>query len=188
MKIHKRQLSEFIEECTERNSEAAYGVDQLLGVNSKQEFCETRANTTGIDFRPYKVVRKDNFVYNPARLDIGSIARYEGDVCIVSTLYEVFRIRADKLNELLPEFLQIFFARAEFARYVGFANWGSAREYFWLDAMKRVALPIPPVETQRNVVDIYRSLVEIKRAGDEAESMLQELCPALFQYSIHGGV
>lgn len=181
MSVKWHRLGEFIEECDERNLEGSFGVDSLRGVNSQQQFCESRANTVGIDFRPYKVVRKDCFAYNPARLDIGSIARFEGDGCIVSTLYEVFRISEAKKLELLPGYLQVYFVREEFARYVGFKNWGSAREYFWLDAMKRTPIPVPPIEEQRKVVAAWQGLRRMKEQNEQLAEPLLALCRSYLQ-------
>ena len=176
-----RPLGEFIEECDERNEGGQYSEQDLLGVNNRQEFCTTRANTTDIDFHPYKVVRKDDFVYNPARLDIGSIAKFDGDVCIVSTLYEVFRIRGDKQKELLPEFMQVYFARSEFARYVGFKNWGSAREYFWIDSMRRTPIPVPSLPVQRKVVETWQGLRRMKDENEKLVEPLMQLCRSYLQ-------
>lgn len=176
-----RCLGEFIEECDERNSNGMFGKSELLGVNNQQTFCASRANTSGIDFHPYKVVRHNDFVYNPARLDIGSIARFDGKSCIVSTLYEVFKIRSDKQDELCSEFLQMYFARAEFARYVGFKNWGSAREYFWLDSMKRAPILVPQFDVQREVVEAWRGLRKMKEENDGLVEPLLALCRSYLQ-------
>ena len=174
-------LGDYIERCEDRNGDGKFGEECLLGVNNQHEFCPTRASTQGVDMRQYQVVRKNEFVYNPARLDIGSIGLFNGDVCIVSTLYEVFRIKSCHKNELLSEFLMLWFERSEFIRYVGFANWGSAREYFWLDAMCRVKIPLPPIEVQQAVVDLYRCANEAKKIAAEADKLSREICPALIQ-------
>lgn len=176
-----RRLGEFIEECDERNSNGMFGEAELLGVNNQQTFCASRANTSGIDFHPYKVVRHNDLVYNPARLDIGSIARFDGKSCIVSTLYEVFKIRSDKQDELCSEFLQMYFARAEFARYVGFKNWGSAREYFWLDSMKRAPIPVPQFDVQREAVAAWQGLRKMKEENEGLVEPLLALCRSYLQ-------
>lgn len=181
MSVKWHKLGEYIEECDERNDSGLFGVQELRGVNNQQQFCESRANTTGIDFRPYKVVRQDCFAYNPARLDIGSIAKFEGDACIVSTLYEVFKIREEKRSELLASYLQVYFAREEFARYVGFKNWGSAREYFWLDAMKRTPIPVPSIEEQRKVVETWQGLRRMKEENEKLAEPLLALCRSYLQ-------
>ena len=181
MRVEWHRLGEYIEECVERNDAGRFGVSELLGVNSRQQFCPSKAKTEGIDFRSYKVVHNDEFAYNPARLDIGSIAKFEGKVCIVSTLYEVFRIKQERRAELLPGFLQIYFAREEFARYVGFKNWGSAREYFWLDAMKRAPIPVPPIDEQRRVVEAWQGLRRMKEENEQMAEPLMTLCRSYMQ-------
>ncbi len=181
MSVEWHKLGEYIEECTERNESGSFTVENLRGVNNQQQFCESRANTVGIDFRPYKVVHKDYFAYNPARLDIGSIAKFDGEACIVSTLYEVFRIQDQKRKELMPEYLQMYFAREEFARYVGFKNWGSAREYFWIDAMERVPIPVPPIAEQKKAVEAWQGLRKMKEQNEQLAEPLLALCRSYLQ-------
>ncbi len=80
------RLGDYIEKSDERNSELKYGVEKLRGVNNSHEFCLSKAKTDGIDFSPYKIVRNSYFAYNPARLDIGSWALFEEELCIVLKL------------------------------------------------------------------------------------------------------
>ena len=179
-------LGDCIDSCDKTNSNGEYGEEYLRGVNSQHEFCPTRASTQGVDMNQYQIVHADQFVYNPARLDIGSIGLFRDETCIVSTLYEIFEIRTDKKDELLSEFLMLWFERDEFVRYVGFANWGSAREYFWIDAMKRVKIPLPPKEVQEAVVAVYRSAMEAKRIAAETDELSRQICPALIQHVVKG--
>jgi type I restriction enzyme S subunit len=96
-------------------------------------------------------------------------------------LYEVFRIQKDKLEELCPEFLQMVFARTEFARYVGFKNWGSAREYFWLDSMKRTPIPVPSIKVQWKVVETWQGLRRMKEENEKLAEPLMQLCRSYLQ-------
>ena len=186
-KYHYASLADYIVRCEEKNSSGKYGEEDLLGVNSQHEFCPTRATTQGVDMKQYQIVHGDQFVYNPARLDIGSIALFKGKDCIVSTLYEIFKIKPEAKNELLSDYLMLWYERGEFARYVGFTNWGSAREYFWLDSMMRVKIPLPPKEVQESVVAVYRVAMEAKRIAAEADELSRQICPALIQHVVRGG-
>ena len=66
------ELGEHIVECNERNVELT--INNVQGVNSTSNFGEIKANTTGLDFRNYKIVRNGQFAYNPSRINLGSIA------------------------------------------------------------------------------------------------------------------
>ena len=179
------RLGDYIEKCDERNSERKYGVKELRGVNNSHDFCLSKAKTDGIDFMPYKVVRHNDFVYNPARLDIGSWALFDGELCIVSTLYVVFRIREEKANELLPEFLAMYFYRNEFNRFISYNNWGSAREYFWYDDMEEVHVPLPSLSEQQKVVNAWKALREIKEQNEAIAAPLMQVCQSYIQELKH---
>lgn len=175
------RLGDYIEKCDERNSDRKYGVKELRGVNNSHEFCFSKAKTDGIDFAPYKVVRNNEFVYNPARLDIGSWALFTGYLCIVSTLYVVFKIRAEKKNELLPEYLALYFNRYEFNRFISYNNWGSAREYFWYDDMEEVQILLPSLSEQQKIVNAWKALREIKEQNEAIAAPLMQVCQSYIQ-------
>ncbi len=179
------RLGDYIEKSDERNSELKYGVEKLRGVNNSHEFCLSKAKTDGIDFSPYKIVRNSYFAYNPARLDIGSWALFEEELCIVSTLYVVFRVKEEKRKELLPEFLAIYFYRNEFNRFISYNNWGSAREYFWYDDMEEVEIPLPSLTEQQKVVNAWKSLREIKEQNEAIAAPLMQVCQSYIQELKH---
>ncbi len=179
------RLGDYIEKSDERNSELKYGVEKLRGVNNSHEFCLSKAKTDGIDFSPYKIVRNSYFAYNPARLDIGSWALFEEELCIVSTLYVVFRVKEEKRKELLPEFLAIYFYRNEFNRFISYNNWGSAREYFWYDDMEEVEIPLPSLSEQQKVVNAWKSLREIKEQNEAIAAPLMQVCQSYIQELKH---
>lgn len=104
-------LKNKIEECKERNSDLLYGVEYLQGVTSEGKFDESKANTDGLDFSNYKIVYKNNFAYNPSRINVGSIALSSKENAIVSPMYIVFKITD---NDLIPEYLKLWFSRKEF--------------------------------------------------------------------------
>lgn len=48
--------------------------------------------------------------------------------------------------------------RPEFDRYSRFNSWGSARETFDWSEMERVQIPLPSVEVQQAIVDVYHCM------------------------------
>ena len=66
-------------------------------------------------------------------------------------------------------------------RYSRFNSWGSARETFGWSELCRVKIPLPPIEEQRSIVNIYTCLEEAKKIASEAREKLKTLCPALVQ-------
>ena len=78
-----------------------------------------------------------------------SIALLDSGECIVSTSYTVFEVIDE--SKLLPQFLMLWFARAEFDRYARFMSHGSVREIFGWEEMCEVELPLPSLEVQRAI-------------------------------------
>lgn len=101
---------------------------------------------------------------------------------IVSSISAVFNV--DKEN-ILPNFLYLWFCRSEFDRYARFNSWGSAREAFSFEDMKRCKIPIPPIDVQRAIVNIYKCANEAKQIAEEADRLSHEVCQALLQHVIH---
>jgi type I restriction enzyme S subunit len=154
----------------------------IQGVNNERNFTETKANTTSIDFSNYKIVRKGNFAYNPSRLNIGSIALRKGNDCIVSPMYVVFEIV--KQDELMPEYLSLWFSRKNFCDYVWFYAFGSVRDTFDYSLMTEVTLPIPNIKIQEAIVTIYHTLETRKRIKEQLKNTIKPLCPVLIKGAI----
>ena len=102
---------------------------------------------------------------------------------LVSSISCVFRIIDEEV--LLPEYLYLWFCRPEFDRYARFNSWGSAREAFSFEDMKRVKVPLPPIDVQRAIVNIYKCANEAKQIAEEADKLSRAVCPALLQHIIH---
>lgn len=173
----KKRLGEYIEQQTERNKDLK--INNVLGVNNKREFTDTKANMVGVKIDNYKIVRKNYFAYNPSRLNIGSIARFENENCIVSPMYVVFKII--NTSKLLPEFLSLWFNRESFCRYVDYFSFGSVRDTFDWNNMCDVMLPIPSIEKQQAIVTIYHTLETRKKLNEKLKESLQPLCPILLK-------
>ena len=166
MKEGYRQLGDFIRQVDVRNTDGKE--DNLLGVSVQKVFIPSIANTVGTDFTKYKVVKRGQFTYIPdtsRRGDkIGIALLTDYDEGLVSNIYTVFEVK-DK-NELLPEYLMLWFSRPEFDRYARFKSHGSVREIMDLDEMCKVELPVPSIDKQRSIVKAYQTIterIELKR-------------------------
>lgn len=158
MKSNYKQLGQFIRQVDVRN--AAGKEENLLCVSVQKTFIPSIANTVGTDFTKYKVVRRGQFTYIPdtsRRGDkIGIALLSDCDEGLVSNVYTTFEV-IDK-NELLPEYLMLWFSRPEFDRYARFKSHGSVREVMDWDEMCKVQLPVPPISVQRDIVKAYQTI------------------------------
>lgn len=175
-----KRLGEYIQQSDERNRDLQ--VSFLQGVSTSKVLIETKANTSGVNFSNYKVVRTGEFVYvadTSRRGDKIALAMNSAEPCIVSAIYTVFKVI--KPEELLPKYLYLYFQRTEFDRYARFNSWGSARETFdWAD-MCDVKLPIPSIEKQEAIVTIYHTLETRKRINEQLKESIKPLCPVLMK-------
>ena len=158
MKSNYKQLGQFIRQVDVRN--ASGKEENLLGVSVQKTFIPSIANTVGTDFTKYKVVRRGQFTYIPDtsrrgdKIGIALLSDY--DEGLVSNVYTTFEV-IDK-NELLPEYLMLWFSRPEFDRYARFKSHGSVREVMDWDEMCKVQLPVPPISVQRDIVKAYQTI------------------------------
>ena len=186
-KYPKVKLGDHIEECDERNSDGALTLDDVRGISIEKKFIFTKADMAGVSLTPYKVVKKGWFCYVPVTSRNGekiSLAIYGDEApAIVSATYYVFRSRNEEI--LHPEYLYLLFKRSEFDRYARFNSWGSARETFDLSEMRRVEIPLPPIDIQRSIAAVARCLSEAKRIVADARGLMKNICPALVQKAAH---
>lgn len=166
MKEGYRLLGDFIRQVDVRNTDGKE--ENLLGVSVQKMFMPSIANTVGTDFTKYKVVKRGQFTYIPdtsRRGDkIGIALLTDYDEGLVSNIYTVFEVKDE--NELLPEYLMLWFSRPEFDRYARFKSHGSVREIMDWDEMCKVELPVPSIDKQRSIVKAYQTIterIELKR-------------------------
>ena len=90
-KTKKIQLNDIIEECKEKSEIelVPYSVINTgkVIIQNEQFNKEIAKNTKG----KYKKIKKDYFVYNPSRINIGSIGVMEDEIGCVSPIYVVFK-------------------------------------------------------------------------------------------------
>ena len=181
MKERYRLLGNFIRQVDVRNTDGKE--ENLLGVSVQKMFIPSIANTVGTDFTKYKVVKRGQFTYIPdtsRRGDkIGIALLTDYDEGLVSNIYTVFEVKDE--NELLPEYLMLWFSRPEFDRYARFKSHGSVREIMDWDEMCKVELPVPSIDKQRSIVKAYQTITERidlkRRINDNLEATAQ----AVFQ-------
>lgn len=179
MKEGYRLLGDFIRQVDVRNTDGKE--ENLFGVSVQKMFIPSIANTIGTDFTKYKVVKRGQFTYIPdtsRRGDkIGIALLMDYDEGLVSNIYTVFEVKDE--NELLPEYLMLWFSRPEFDRYARFKSHGSVREIMDWDEMCKVELPVPSIDKQRSIVKAYQTIterIELKRRiNDNLDSTMQAI-------------
>lgn len=180
-KYGTEELGQHIQSTDTRNRDLA--VKKVQGISIRKVFIDSKANMDGVPLGGYKVVRPGKFAYVPVTSRNGqkiSIAINDSEESyIVSSTYTTFEII--DTSKFLPEFLLLWFKRSEFDRYARYNSWGSARETFDWDEMKRVRVPVPPVEVQRSIVAIYHALESRKKLTERLKNIIKDISPVLIK-------
>lgn len=181
-----QKLGTLISVCEEKNAGLQYGIDDVKGVSIEKKFIDTKANMEGVSLRPYAVIKPDEFAYvtvtsrNGGKISLAHNNTQNTYIC--SSSYIVFAV-TDK-DTLLPSYLAMLFRRGEFDRYARFHSWGSARETFDWDEMCDVRIPIPSIEIQQDIVNIYEAYLTRKEINEKLKTQIKDLCPILIKGSI----
>ena len=159
----------------------------LLGISIDKYFMPSVANVIGTDLSSYKVVSVDQFACNPmhvGRDEKMPVALYmQEDPSIVSPAYFVFEVIDS--NEILPEYLMLWFRRKEFDREVWFHTDGSVRGGILWEELCELTVPVPSIAEQQEIVDAYNDIerrIALKRKiNDNLESQMSFLFTKKFE-------
>ena len=177
MELTKCKLGELITQRREKND----GSDLPICGVSKDGLIPPKQKEA--DTSIYNVFYRDDFIFNPARMELNSIAindMYDRAIC--SSLYEVFYVHRTDL--LLPHYLKLIIRQKRFTRYCEFLGQGSAREYCRFSNISEIEIEFPPVEEQQKIVD-YNTVIENRIAlkqkiNDNLEATAQAYFDNLF--------
>ncbi|CAM4480482.1 restriction endonuclease subunit S [Bacteroides fragilis] len=151
-------LKDVVENFCRRNKShiqyPMYSVTNDLGFVPQSEKFEERT-MMGEDISSYKVINKGDFAYNPARINVGSIAKYEGDnPCMISSLYVCFRPKYNISSEWLQHLLK---SQRMIYNYNLFGE-GGVRIYLFFPNFGRIKISIPPLEEQKKIAAVISTI------------------------------
>ena len=186
---HKYPLTEigpYIELCDETNAESI--PYKMLGINKDKVFMPTAANVSSVDIKKYKVVKAGRFVFSGMQTGRDVCIRIslydDTEPCLVSPAYTTFTIKENV--GLMSEYFFLYFRRSEMDRLGWFVSDSSVRSNLDWNRFVDIKIPMPPVEEQQAIVNIYKCAAECKRIAEEADRLSREICPALMQKAIRG--
>lgn len=133
-------IGKYVVETGERASSET--PDRFVGVSNTGGLSPFKGKPAS-DTSRYRELRPGNFVYNPMRVNVGSIAlcRSEEEAGWVSPDYAVFRLTEDAPfdAEFLLMFLKSEQGRAEIER----ESRGAVRRRLYIDGLQRISVPLP---------------------------------------------
>ncbi|CUS96818.1 restriction endonuclease subunit S [Candidatus Kryptobacter tengchongensis] len=184
-----KKLGELIEERKEKNKNneqlQVYAISNIFGFVPSEEFFYKKVYSASL--KNYKKVYKDDFAYNPARVNVGSIGLYENKKKgLVSPMYIVFRIK-DK-NQLLPRFLFRILKSSYFIKKIRSlaASQGSIRQILKFEDLCELQIPLPPLPIQKKIVsilDTIQSAIDIQnKIIEKTKELKKSIMADLFKY------
>lgn len=177
-------IGQYLMPSDERNT-LNLSADSVRGLSVSKDMIETKANMNGVSVSNYKIVPPRYIAYvsdTSRRGDKMSLGfNRTKETFLVSSISTVFKTDT---RYLLPEFLMLYICREEFDRYARFHSWGSARETFDWDEMCDVRIPIPSIEIQQDIVNIYEAYLTRKGINEKLKTQIKDLCPILIKGSI----
>lgn len=183
--VRKYRVGNAIEVIDEPNKDGS--PYEVLGLNNNKMFMPTVASMDTINTSKYKIIRKGEFAFSgmqTGRDKCIRIALYDKDIiALISPAYTTFIL--DKEEPILPEYFMMIFKNPEMDRLGWFYSDSSVRANLDWNRFIDIEIPLPPIEVQQAIVNIYRCANEAKQIAEEADQLSREVCPALLQHVIH---
>ena len=125
-----------------------------------------KINKDSKNTKNYKIVRRNQIAYNPARANIGSIAMLKDyDIGLVSPIYIVFKVK----DTITPTFFYYYMKQPIFQERIKHHAIGTTRQNFPFEAFKMFPMIVPPMKLQLSFEKIIKP-IEKKIAKLEAEN------------------
>ena len=144
-------IGDFIEQISKRNKDSA--IKNVLSVSNSQGFIQQSEQfenriVASDDTSNYKIVERNDFAFNPARINVGSIARLTTfERGIVSPMYICFRTK----DILFPEYLDYYFESKQFFTEIQKRLEGSVRQCLSFEGLCNIPFSLPSIEMQQRI-------------------------------------
>ena len=144
-------IGNVIEQISKRNKNNA--IQNVLSVSNRQGFIKQsdqfeNRNVASEDTSNYKIVEKNDFAFNPARINVGSIARLTTfEKGIVSPMYICFRTQ----ENVALEYIDFFFESKHFYCEIQKRLEGSVRQCLSFEGLCNIPFSLPSLEMQQRI-------------------------------------
>lgn len=107
----------------------------------------------GDNLTGYKIIKKGEFAYNPARINVGSIAYFNDEIGIISSLYVCFSTNEEILDYFLEQIFKLDLVKH---RIEAFGE-GGVRVYLWYELFEKIKISIPNIEEQTAIAQVLQT-------------------------------
>ncbi|WP_268799404.1 restriction endonuclease subunit S [Pseudomonas huanghezhanensis] len=156
-----------------RNLDSTLGLENVMSVNKTEGMIPMRERTIGKSINRYKIVKNGWFAYNPMRINVGSICRWNKEEnCLVSPDYIVFRCNE---SVLLGSYFDQFRKSERWTDYMNNAGSGSVRVRIYLKDLSQLEIPLPRIEEQQKIAQFLSTIdCEIETLQKKLACLRQE--------------
>ena len=178
----QRKFKDFISKAGKKNTMGenypAYSVSNKVGlVSQSEQFDGSRLDN--LDKTSYKLVNPNEFAYNPARINVGSIAFNDlNKTVIVSSLYVILKMSEELDNEFILQFIKSQFFIDEVRKNTE----GSVREYLFFENFKNIKFPYTSSKDEQiKIGNFFKQLDNIITLHQRELDALKETKKAFLQ-------
>ena len=163
-----------------------YSVTNNRGFIPQSEQFEDR-EMLGEDIKAYKIIHKDDFAYNPARINVGSIAKYDGEQpCMISSLYVCFKTNPQIYNDWMAQLLKT----PKMNYYYNTNGEGGVRIYLFYPNFARIRTSYPATLSEQKKIAHFLTLLDERIATqnkiiEKYESLIQAMCDTWIESEQH---
>lgn len=176
-------ISNILEEKDSRNKDGT--LTSVQGINITKQFMPSVANTFEVNLSNYKVVKKGQFAFSgmqTGRDECIRIALHTKDnPIIISPAYAVLET---KNNDVLPEYIMMWFSRKEVDRLGCFMSDGSIRTNLDMERFYEIEIPVPDKKVQSAIIEIYKAYNDRRNINERLKLQIKNICPILIKGSI----
>lgn len=185
-KSTKKSVGDILQEVDVRNVDGI--ISNVQGINITKQFMPSVANTNGVDLSKYKLVSKGQFAFSgmqTGRDECIRIALFDKEKpIIISPAYSIMQIKDDNV---LAEYVMMWFSRKELDRLGWFMSDASIRTNLDMDRFYEIEIPVPDLEVQKAIIDIYNAYNVRRSINEKLKAQIKDICPILIKGSIEEG-
>ncbi|MBR5013697.1 MAG: restriction endonuclease subunit S [Bacteroidales bacterium] len=148
-----------------------YSINNIDGfIPQEQQFDGIDIKARGYDISLYKIIGRNTFAYNPARINVGSIG-YSGDLkdVLISSLYVCFK----SIEGIDDNFLRCFFNSHIFNQAVESNVEGGIRSYLFYENFSRIKIPVPNLKEQKRIASCIMSVDYLIKLTEREVAILE---------------
>ena len=172
--VENFQFDEITEEikCKSKLEDEIYTISNTRGFVKSSEYFNEYFEVE--DKSKYIRVTKGTFAFNPARINVGSIALFENEIAgCISPMYKRFKIKDEYLDKINPKYL-LAIMKSEYAKgYINNKRTG-VRGSVDLNGLKDLKIPVPNKDNQNIIASKIDMLSSLSETRDKIKYMVIE--------------